>query len=142
MIITGIVVFSSVKAIPEKQRSNNIEDFSVKVHDYKTIEGHPLDRISQIRSLSPDLTVATTTMKTINHTPSLIRLLDEPSNDTNIKQTPMEDEDEIDSFLKIDAEELSKQLINIEFATDGSGYSMFKFDNKFLKTILFFLYSN
>ena len=114
-------MFSSVKAMPDEMRSNNIQTF----------ERHLFNKNSQITATTyKTLTI----VKTINHTSSPIRLLNEASNDIGIG--------EIESFLKVDNEELNKQLINNEFTIDGSGDSMFRLYNYFLKNILFFLYSD
>jgi hypothetical protein len=94
-------------------------------------------------------TVQHTSTPTIDHSVGHVgrRLLYQPSYDTDIeassKQIPIEDPDEIDSFLKIDDEELSKQLFTMELSTDGSGDSMLKSNTHFLKTYsLLLFYSN
>lgn len=71
-------------------------------------------------------------------------LSNEPSYDTDIDTTSVQtvNEDEIDSFLKIDDEEWSKQLVNIGVTMDGSGDSMFKLDIIFWNIFFFFFPSN
>lgn len=55
------------------------------------------------------------------------RLLNDPSYDTDIDTAPSVDQEdtEIDRFLKVDDEELSRQMINIAMTADGSGESTF-----------------
>jgi hypothetical protein len=57
------------------------------------------------------------------------RLLNEPSYDTDLEtssiQTPLEDDSEIESFFKVNEEEINRQLFNIGTTSDGSGDSMF-----------------
>ncbi len=106
-------------------------------------------RLSLNNRISLSHNISSTTCKTIimvktkNHTsPPIVkrlvghlgrRLLNEPSYDTDIDtssmQTTIEDDGEIDSFLKVDDEVLSKQLFNMQATTDGSGESMFKLKN-------------
>jgi hypothetical protein len=61
------------------------------------------------------------------------RLLNEPSYDTDIDtssmQTPVEGDGEFNSFLKVDNDELSKQLFKFEVTADGSGESMLTLKN-------------
>jgi hypothetical protein len=77
------------------------------------------------------------------------RLLNEPSydtdTDTSSMQTPVESDEEFNSFLKVDNDELSKQLFKFEVTAGGSGESMLTLKNWvcFSKNIfLFFFYSN
>jgi hypothetical protein len=57
------------------------------------------------------------------------RLLNEPSYDTDFEtssiQTPLEDDTEIESFFKVNQEEINRQLLQIGTTSDGSGDSMF-----------------
>jgi hypothetical protein len=85
----------------------------------------------------------TTLTKTPNHTtdstvdPSRSRrgrrLLNDPSYDTDIDtsstSTSLDDNNDVDSFLKVNDEDLSKQLVNMEFTVDGSGFSMYQLNN-------------
>ena len=85
--------------------------------------------------------MTTTTLKsTPNHTvnsngnrsPRRVgrRLLTDPSYDTDIDtpspQTLSDDDSDVNSFLKVDDEELSKQLVNMAVSADGSGESMYR----------------
>jgi hypothetical protein len=70
------------------------------------------------------------------------RLLNEPSYDTDLditsKPTPIDEE--FDSFLKVNDEELSKQLLNMDAAMDGSGISTFRAKHSFpIKKFLSFV---
>jgi hypothetical protein len=72
------------------------------------------------------------------------RLLNEPSYDTDLditsKPTPIDEE--FDSFLKVNDEELSKQLLNMDAAMDGSGISTFRAKHSFpIKKIPFFCFT-
>ena len=79
----------------------------------------------------------TTLSKIPNHTVNSIddysshrrgrRLLNDPSNDTDI-DTSLDDSD-VGTFMKVDDEELSKQLVNMAVMADGSGYSMYRLKN-------------
>ena len=59
------------------------------------------------------------------------RLLNEPNHHV--------DNEEFASFMKVDEEELSKQLLNMESTMDGSGPSMFRQKNSFSIENLCFL---
>jgi hypothetical protein len=91
--------------------------------------------------------MTTTTLKsTPNHTvhsngnrsPKRVgrRLLNDPSYDTDIDtpspQTLIDDDSDVNSFLKVDDEELSKQLVNMAISADGSGFSMYRSLNHLL----------
>jgi len=85
----------------------------------------------------------TTLTKTPNHTTDSMvdpsrsrrgrRLLNDPSYDTDIDtsstSTSLDDNNDVDSFLKVNDEDLSKQLVNMEFTVDGSGFSMYQLNN-------------
>jgi hypothetical protein len=63
------------------------------------------------------------------------RLLNEPSHNT--------DDGEFESFMKVNDDELSKQLFNMDLAMDGSGESMFREKNALLiKNKIFSFYSD
>ena len=55
------------------------------------------------------------------------RLLNEPNYDTDTSSANMsvEDNSDMESFLKVDGAELSKQLINMALVSDGSGESKY-----------------
>ncbi|CAF2811538.1 unnamed protein product [Rotaria sp. Silwood2] len=91
-----------------------------------------INRISTLHNILSTTCKTTTLVENLNHTISPIDnhrgqgISNETNNDngfeTSLKQTLIEDDNnEIDSFLKVDDEELSKQLVNIAYTTDGSG---------------------
>ncbi len=56
------------------------------------------------------------------------RLLNEPSYDTDIETSSAENTSFVDdagSFLKVDADDLTFQLMNMANTVDGSGFSMY-----------------
>jgi hypothetical protein len=61
------------------------------------------------------------------------RLLNVPSYDTDIDTssapTSLDDNSDVGSFLQVDDEELTNQLVNIVVMADGSGYSMYRLNN-------------
>jgi len=61
------------------------------------------------------------------------RLLNDPSYDTDIDTsstpTSLDDNSDVGSFLQVDDEQLSNQLVNIVVMADGSGYSMYRLNN-------------
>ncbi len=74
------------------------------------------------------------------------RLLNEPRYDTDMdttsKETPLEDDGEIDRVLKLNDEELSRQLMVTGFTIDASGESMLEKKKIFGETSLIFLHSH
>jgi hypothetical protein len=74
------------------------------------------------------------------------RLVNDLNNDTNIettaKQTPITNESEIDSFLRIDDEQLSALIFNTDTTVDGSSESMFPLESYTFKNLHFYFHSN
>lgn len=95
-----------------------------------------INRISAAHNTSSTTCITITTTKIANNTSSSTaghvgrRLLYEESYDTDIEtsseQIPIDDDGEVESFLKVDDEEFNRQLLNTDMTTDGSGESMFK----------------
>jgi hypothetical protein len=58
------------------------------------------------------------------------KLLNDPSYDTDIDtssaKTLLDDDSDVNSFLKVDDEELTKQLVDTAAMADGSGESMYR----------------
>jgi hypothetical protein len=61
-----------------------------------------------------------------------------PSDDTDLDKILVESSIANDGFLKVDDEQLSKELMNIGLTMDGSGDSKFKIDIYFLINYFFF----
>jgi len=139
IIITEIVMLCSSEPLSAK-----IDDYNL---DNNIIESHPLNEgfilpvdnhknSPPITSTSDNSTVAkhTSTSYDISSTTCKTITVLEIINPTSA----IGDDGEINSFLKID----DRELVNTEVTIDGSGESMFKSNNYFLKNILLFFYSN
>ena len=164
MTINGIIVFSSTEAITNKVWLNDIQSHSEKVHGYKSddkrIETYspnekftlffdthkktlPLD-LAAVNEISSPTRKTITQVTTVNYTSVPIvggGLLNEASYDTNSVQTSLEDNDQVESFFRVNDDQLSKELVNLAVTIDGSGDSMFRLDNYSLEHIRFFFYS-
>jgi hypothetical protein len=90
-------------------------------------------RISRSHNISSTTCTTIIMIKTKNRTSSPVghlgrRLLNEPNyntdTDTTSMQTPIENDAELDNFLKVNDEELSKQLFNLGVTVEASGESM------------------
>ena len=132
-----------------------MEDLSLKIHQQKNMETHPLHEGFMLlpdeskksvtkpkysnNSTTPCTTVVKVTIKRVSTpSPNLDhsvghlgrRLLNEPSYDTDLdrpsKQISEDNDWKMDDLIKIDMdEELNKQLFRFETTMDGSGESMF-----------------
>jgi hypothetical protein len=86
-------------------------------------------------SISTRKTITKSLPKTTNHTINSYldsssarrgrRLLNDPSYDTDT-DTSFDHANDVESFLKVNDEELSQQLLTMAETVDGSGYSMYQ----------------
>ena len=112
-IILGYIILSSTDMIENHRIEKNV----LPISDNQTL-------INQIFLSTTCKT--TTVVKTVNNIsnssvqPSAVRL------DTRLGYETLSEQNDIESFLKVNNEELSKQLVNDGVTIDGSGESMFK----------------
>lgn len=96
-----------------------------KLSNITTTATTPSKTKHKITKSSTSKTTTTTLKKTPNQTDHLTsrrgrRLLNDPSYDTE------NDDNDVDSFLKVSDEDLTNQLVNLAVMTDGSGFSMYQ----------------
>jgi len=136
--IITIAIACSKETISDKTGLNHIDDVSAKIDDYDL--SHLLNEgfllISNNRKKSVDSSVVDRNSKlngALSTTCKTITGIDAKN------QTSIDTADEIDRFWKVDDEQLSEELINIEVAIDGSGDIKFKLDIHFLTNYFFFV---
>jgi hypothetical protein len=169
--ILMITMACSKERISDKIWLNHIDDQSAKIDEYnlddKTMESHALNEgfllPSNHRKKSSLITPTSTDSSVVNRNSALngtlsttcktISVIDvknqipTPSDDTDLDKILVERSISNDGFLKVDDEQLSKELMNIGLTMDGSGDGMdgsgdskFKIDIYFLiNYFLFFL---